>query len=85
MARENPTEPTMPTTRMKFATQMDRELLAELRTLAKGEGRQIQAVVEEAVIALLEERRQGKAQPEVLRAYRKSHARFRTLYEKLAS
>ena len=75
----------MPATRMKFATQMDQELLAELRTLAKSEGRQIQAVVEEAVFKLLEERRQGTLQPEVLRAYRQSHARFRTLYEKLAS
>jgi hypothetical protein len=33
--------------REKFATQVDRALLADLRNLAKSEGRQLQALVDE--------------------------------------
>jgi len=33
----------------RFATQVDAELLAELRSLARDEGRQIQALVDEAL------------------------------------
>ena len=38
----------MSTVREKFATQVDAELLESVRSLAKAEGRQIQAVVEDA-------------------------------------
>ena len=75
----------MPQTREKFTTQIESALLADLRMLAKAEGRQIQALIEEAVRVLLEERRQGKARTHVLDAYQKSHARFGSLYEKLAN
>ncbi|MFH1555885.1 MAG: hypothetical protein ABII76_13630 [Pseudomonadota bacterium] len=74
----------MPQGKEKFATQVDVELLSGLRALAKTEGRQIQALVEEAIQKLLEERRQGKARPHVMAAYQASHARFGSLYEKLA-
>jgi len=74
----------MPQTREKFATQIDKDVLAGVRMLAKDEGRQLQAVVEEALTALLEERRQGKARPHVMSVYQKSHARYSDLYEKLA-
>ena len=67
----------MPQTREEFATQIESTLLADLRVLAKAEGCQIQA--------LLEERRQGKARTHVLDAYHKSHARFGSLYKKLAN
>ncbi len=70
--------------REKFATQVDPALLADLRRLAQQEGRQLQALVEEALASLLEQRRQGKARPHVMAAYQLSHARFRTVYEKLA-
>ena len=59
-------------------------LLDELRTLARDEGRQIQALVDEAIAALIEQRRQGRARPHVMAAYQRSHARFAALYEKLA-
>ena len=75
----------MPQTREEFATQIESTLLADLRVLAKAEGCQIQALIEEAVRALLEERRQGKARMHVLDAYHKSHARFGSLYKKLAN
>ena len=71
-------------TRRKFATQVDSALLDQLRTLARDEGRQIQALVDEALTALLEQCRQGTARAHVMAAYQRSHARFATLYEKLA-
>ena len=71
-------------TRRRFATQVDSALLDELRVLAKDEGREIQALVEEAISTLLEQRRQGTARPHVRAAYQRSHARFAGLYEKLA-
>jgi len=69
--------------RRRFTTQVDSVLLDELRALARDEGRQIQALVDEAIAALLEQRRQGTARPHVMAAYRRSHARFAALYEKL--
>ena len=74
----------MPQTREKFATQVDGALLADLRGLAKQEGRQIQALVEEAITALIEQRRHGTPRPHVMSAYGKSHARYASLYKKLA-
>lgn len=71
-------------TRRKFATQVDGVLLDELRSLARDEGRQIQALVDEAIAGLLEQRRQGRARPHVMAAYQRSHARFAALYDKLA-
>ena len=71
-------------TRRKFAIQVGGALLDELRTLARNEGREIQALVDEAIAALLEQRRQGTARPHVMAAHQRSHARFAALYEKLA-
>ena len=42
--------------RQKFSTQMDAKLLADLRRVAKDEGRQLQSLFEEAVEILLSER-----------------------------
>lgn len=75
----------MSPSRVKFSTKIDNALLDEVRALAKEEGRQIQAIVEEALENLLEDRRQGKVRPHVMRTYRTSHARFGPLYRKLAS
>jgi hypothetical protein len=70
--------------REKFATQVDSELLAELRALARGEGRQIQALVDEALADLIEKRKLGRPRVHVLAAYGTSHRRFASLYKKLA-
>lgn len=70
--------------REKFATQVDSELLATVRALAKAEGRQLRALVDEALAGLVEQRRQTSARPHVMAAYRASHRRFSDLYEKLA-
>lgn len=68
----------------KFATQVDSALLADVRELAHKEGRQIQALVEEALVALIEERKGLKPRPHAMSAYQKSHARFAELYKELA-
>jgi hypothetical protein len=70
--------------REKFATQVDATLLSDLRDLAKIEGRQIQVLIDEAIANLLEQRRQGKARTHVMKAYQSSHARFASVYDKLA-
>jgi len=47
---------TMPTTttRAKFATQVNPDILVQVRMLAEKEGRQLQALVDEALADLLE-------------------------------
>ena len=74
----------MSANRTKFATQVDATLLAEVRDLASREGRQIQALIDEALLDLLEKRRAGRPRDHVMATYQASHERFATLYEKLA-
>ena len=75
----------MPTpTREKFTTQVDAHILTEIRSLARSEGRQIQALVDEALSDLLEKRRQEKPRPHAMAAYQASHEKFGDLYKKLA-
>lgn len=68
----------------KFATQVDAGVLEEVRTLAEAEGRQIQALVNEALVDLLEKRKQSSPRPHVMATYQASHDRFGPLYKKLA-
>lgn len=70
--------------RKKFATQMDAQLLQELRDYAKSEGRQIQAVLEDAVRALLKEKQGYVMRPDVKAAYEESLEQFDDLYKRLA-
>jgi hypothetical protein len=74
----------MATTREKFATQVNAKTLAALRRLADKEGRQLQALVDEALADLLEKRRTGRPRTHVMDAYQRSHARYSELYKKLA-
>lgn len=74
----------MPEVREKFATQVDAALLNQLRELAKNEGRQIQALVDEALADLLEKHSKTRPRSHVMAAYQASHSRYAELYEKLA-
>ncbi len=76
----------MPAQREKFATQVDSVLLESVRNLAKSEGRQIQAVVEDALRSHLDTKNSetGRRREHVMAAYLKSTERFSGLYEKLA-
>ena len=73
----------MPKTREKITALVDAALLADLRRLAEQERRPIQSLVEEAIKALIERRRQSTARPHVLSTYQESHARYAPLYKKL--
>ncbi len=70
--------------RQKFATQVDVTLLTEIRRIAQEEGRQIQAVVEEAFETFIEQRRGERPRPHIMAHYQGSHERFASLYERFA-
>lgn len=70
--------------REKIETQVNAEILAAVRGLAKSEGRQFQALIDEALADLLEKRRQSKPRANVMAAYQASHGKFGPLYKKLA-
>jgi hypothetical protein len=68
----------------KFATQVDAATLATIKNLAKEEGRQIQALVNEALNDLVEKKKNASARPHVMSAYMNSHSQYASLYKKLA-
>jgi hypothetical protein len=70
--------------RQKFATQVDPDLLAAVRGIAKEEGRQVQALVDEALVDLVEKRRLAKPRKHVMATYQSSIARYGKVYKKLA-
>lgn len=70
--------------RQKFATQVDPDLIEAVRGIAREEGRQVQALVDEALADLVEKRRLGKPRQHVMAAYQASRSRFGKLYKKLA-
>jgi hypothetical protein len=74
----------MPQAREKFATQVNSEILAAVRTLADREGRQLQALVDEALADLIEKRKKATPRAHVMGAYLASHEKYGPLYKKLA-
>ena len=74
----------MSRTREKFATQVSSEILTAVRTLAQSEGRQLQALVDEALADLIEKHKNTKPRPHVIGAYLASHEKYGSLYKKLA-
>jgi len=74
----------MPAAKEKFATQVSSAILAELRTLAHDEGRQLQALVDEALADLIEKRKNSRPRQHVMSAYHASHEKYAQLYRMLA-
>lgn len=74
----------MAVTREKFATQVNSDVLSAVRELAEKEGRQLQALVDEALTDLIEKRRGAKARAHVMAEYQASHGIYGELYKKLA-
>lgn len=72
------------TARVKFATQADPEVLETLRNMAARDGRQIQALVDEALRDYIERRQGEKPRRHVLQAFRNSVARYDGLYRELS-
>jgi hypothetical protein len=74
----------MTKTREKFATQANSEILTAVRALAAKEGRQLQALVDEAFADLIEKHKNATPRPYVMGAYLASHEKYASLYKKLA-
>ncbi len=74
----------MSQTREKFATQVSSEILSAVRKLAQSEGRQLQALVDEALADLIEKHKNARPRPHVMGAYLASHEKYGSLYKKLA-
>lgn len=70
--------------REKFATQVNADVLATVRSLAQAEGRQLQTLVEEALTDLIEKRKGAQPRANVMAAYLQSHETYAPLYQKLA-
>ena len=74
----------MASNREKFATQVDAQILAAVRGLAQKEGRQLQALIDEALTDLIDKRTNARPRPRVMEAYRASLEKYGPLYKKLA-
>ena len=68
----------------KFATQADPKVLDEVRSIATREGKQLQAIIDEALRDFIEKRKRGRPRPEVLTAFGESLAEYDALYRELA-
>jgi len=74
----------MSQTREKFATQVNSKILRDVRALADEQGRQLQALVDEALADLIEKHKNAKPRSHVMGAYIASHEKYGPLYKKLA-
>ena len=70
--------------RVKFASQTDPKLLNELKAIAKAEGRQLQAPIEEAFQDYIEKRHGGQMRPAVKSALERTMRERKGLYAQLA-
>ncbi|MFM9971127.1 MAG: hypothetical protein ACKVQK_22265 [Burkholderiales bacterium] len=70
--------------RVKFASQANPKLLDELKNIAKAEGRQLQALIEEAFQDYVEKKRGGQMRPAVKAALERTLRERKWLYAQLA-
>lgn len=70
--------------KQKFSSQLDADLLSEVRAISEEEGRQFQAVLDEALTEWLERKRGLRPRAEVLIHLKDSIARNRDAYRRLA-
>ena len=68
----------------KFATQADPKVLDEVRAIAAKEGKQLQAVIDEALRDFIDKKKRGTPRPAVLTAFGESLAEYDALYQALA-
>ena len=68
----------------KFSTQADPEIIQELKLIAKKEGKQFQALVDEAFRDLIEKKKNAKPRKHVMDTFHHSFDKFDILYDKLA-
>jgi len=70
--------------KVKFATQADPEVLAALRQIAGQEGRQLQALVDEALRDYIEQKQGNAPRLRVIQALHASMKQHDALYRELA-
>ena len=70
--------------KVKFASQADPTLLEDLKAIAKAEGRQLQALMEEAFKDLVERKRGSQMRPTVRAALERTLRERDWLYKQLA-
>jgi len=70
--------------REKLEARVDGEILSAVRAIARRDGRELHALVDEALADLIEKRKDAPPRDHVLEAYRASHETFGSLYKKLA-
>ena len=70
--------------RERFSSQAAPEVLAAMRQIARTDGRQFQAVLEDAMTGCIEARLRRRVRPGVMAHYRESVERNRLLAELLA-
>lgn len=70
--------------RIKYASQADPDLLEAMRRIARDEGRQFQAVMEDAMREYLDRRRGEEPRDEVRRIVQEDMERYAWLARKLA-
>lgn len=70
--------------RVKYSSQASPEVLSTMREIARSEGRQFQAVMEEAMEEYIANRNRETPRPEVMAHFRASVERNRRLMELLA-
>jgi hypothetical protein len=75
----------MTASKEKFATQVTSDILAEVRAMAQSEGRQLQALVDEALADLIEKRKKTRPRAHVMAAYHAGHEQYAALYRQLAT
>jgi len=73
------------TERVKFSTQASPNLLSTMRLIAKEEGRQFQAVLEDAMMLYVERKRGDRARTHVMDHLRSSIAQNHEFYQKQSS
>ena len=79
-----PTTTSSDTGKVKFATQLSPDVLIQLKETAKKEGRQIQAVLDEALREYFQSRQQQRPRPHIMKALRASIRQHDALYKELA-
>ena len=70
--------------KVKFATQADTEVLATLRKIAGDEGRQLQALVDEALREYIDQKLGNAPRRRVMEAMYDSMSQYDALYRELA-
>lgn len=70
--------------RETLTIRVNSEILTHLRSLAQSEGRELQALLDEALADLIDKRKQNKPRADVMAAYQGSHQKLEALYKKLA-